>query len=105
MTIPFRQRIMMGVYMIYLIRKLKNPFVSELFIISIFFTMLSFFVSLPHIFSNILLTKGSYNFLVDAFLKTDTTVKLILLSTVIAGLFFIKNISLYTTNFIKTRFA
>ncbi|MFZ2621079.1 MAG: hypothetical protein WAX85_01080 [Minisyncoccia bacterium] len=100
-----KQRVMFGVYAIYIIRKLRTPLLGELFIMTAFFAVLSFFVSLPNIFSNIILTRGSYDFLVDALTKTDLLVKLMLLPVAITSLFFIKNLSFYTTNYIKTRFV
>jgi uncharacterized membrane protein YwzB len=105
MTTTLKQRVMFGVYVTYIIRKLKTPLWGELFIITVFFAVLPFFVSLPHVVSNIILTRGSYNFLFDAFIKTNTVVKSMLLLVAVTELFFVKRLSSYTTNLIRARLA
>ena len=103
--LTLQKRIMWRVYLLYFVRKLKTPFVPELIVICGLSIALSFLVSFPSVFSNVLLTHGSYHFLTDAFLKAGMTVKLILLSTVIVTLFFLHDLGLYTNNLIRTNLA
>lgn len=103
--IALKTRIMLGVYVLYVVRRIRSPFVGELFVLGISFAILSFLVSLPHVISNIILTRGSYVFLFDAFQKADMVVELIVLSAFISGCFFVRNITLFTTEKFKNRLA
>ena len=96
---------MFGVYGLFIIRRLKNPFVGELFALSILFVALSFLISLPHVIANIMLTGSSYTFLIDAFTKTAITVKLIVISAALACGLFVRDITIVTVNQLKQRFA
>jgi|SRR5579872_4845088 len=104
MRLTLKTRVMLGVYTVYIIRRLKSPFVGELFVLTLLFGILSFLVSLPHVLSNIMLTRGSYTFFVDAFSKTHMTVKLILVSALASGLLFLRNVTVFTTSRLKQRF-
>ncbi len=99
------KRIMWRVYLLYTIRKLKAPFVLELLVICSLSLYLSFLVSVPSVFSNILLTHASFNFISDALLKASVIVKLILVSAIIAGIFFVKDLGKFTSGVVKTRFV
>ncbi len=99
------KRIMWRVYVLYTIRKLKNPFVPELVILCGLYLTLSFLVSVPSVFANVLLTHGSPSFLAQAFWQTGVIVKLLSISVLISGVFFFRDLGLYTTNLVRTRLA
>ncbi len=96
---------MLGVYGLFVIRRLKSPIVGELFALGVLFAALSLMISLPSVLSNIMLTHGSYTFLIDAFTKTAITVKLIVISAALACGLFVRNITVFTTNKVKSRLA
>jgi hypothetical protein len=100
---------MFGVYMLYGIRKLKNPFIGEFFALALCMAVLSFFISLPHVISNMMSSAnsvgGSYDFFTTAFSKTQTTVKLITLGCLAALVLFVRNVTLSTTGLIRNRMA
>lgn len=105
MELTLKTRVMLGVYALYAIRRLRNPFIGELFALGVLLSALSFLVSLPHVFSNIMLTRGSYAFLIDAFEKTDMTVRLLVVSAALACGIFVRNITVFTANQVKQRFV
>ncbi len=105
MPFTLKMRVMIGVYTLSIIRRLKSPFIGELFALGILCASLSFLVSLPHVISNIILTRGSYSFFVDAFSKTHMMVKLIVLSAAASGALFLRNVTMFTTDKLKARFV
>lgn len=104
MTIILKQRIMAGVYLLYIIRIMKSRFVGPLFVVAVFFVTLSFMVSIPHIISNLIVAHGSYAFVSDAFSKAGIVAKLLAVSSVVPTIFFVRNLGVYTTERIKERF-
>jgi uncharacterized membrane protein YkgB len=103
--LTLKTRVMLGVYTLFIIRRLRSPFIGELFVLGILCASLSFLVSMPHVIENIMITRGSYSFFVDAFTKTQMTVKLLVLSAAVSCGFFVRNITVFTTNLVKERFA
>ncbi len=105
MTIILKNRIMLGVYILYVIRKLKNPYVMPVLFLGLFFLPLTFLVSIPSVVSNIILTGGSYSFVSDAFSKTDMVVQALVLLSFISGLVYMSKISTHTIGFIRGKFV
>ena len=103
--LTLKGKTMLGVYTLYIIRKLKSPFVGEIFALGIFSALLSLMVSVPHIISNIILTHCSYSFFIDAFSKTHTVVKLLFVSAILACGLFVRNITVFTVDMVKERFV
>ena len=96
-TIDLKRKIMLRVYAIFIIRKLKNPFVLEVLIFALSFLTLTYLVSIEHIIAN---TPhdiyGFYRFSLSAFLGTKYTVKAIVLVAIfILGIWF-KNMARFT---------
>ncbi len=103
--LTLKGRTMFGVYLLYIIRRLRSPFVGEIFALGVFSFLLSLLVSVPHVISNIMLTRGSYAFFIDAFLKTHTTVKLLVVSALLACGLFVRNVTVFTMSRMKQRFV
>ena len=105
----FKFKVMCGIYTLYIVRKFKTPFVGELFVLAFCMSVLSLFISLPHVIDNMLASTysggGSYTFFTTAFSKTQTSVKLITLASLAALVLFVRNIMLTTTGLIRNRFA
>ncbi len=104
-SLTIKTRVMLGVYTLYILRRLRSPFVGELCALGMLFASLSFLVSLPHVISNIILTRGSFTFMIDAFLKTDIAVELLVISAALACGLFVRNITVFTTEKFKGRTA
>ena len=105
MTIILKNRIMLGVYALYVIRKLKNPYVMPALFLGLFFLPLTFLVSIPSVVSNLILTRGAYSFVSDAFSKTDIIVQALALLSSVSGLFYVSKISRQTVGFIRGKFV
>lgn len=94
---------MFGVYLMYFVRKLKNPFIAETFVFVILAIILFTFISVPSILSNMLDSGNFYRYFVMAFSNTEIFVQLTLILTGIATLLFVRNITVHAI--LKTRFA
>lgn len=104
MTIfTMKNRIMLGVYLIYSMRRLKSPFIAESFIFVILAIILSIFVSVPSVLSNMLDSGDSYHYFILAFSNTELLVQAVLVLSGLTTLFFMRNIPLRTV--FKQRFV
>ena len=88
---------MFRVYILYIIRKLKNPVVFELSIFALSFMTLAYMVSIGRIISSSPHDlDGIYHFWLSAFLGTKLLVKaMTVLAIIVAGILF-KNMAKYT---------
>src|SRR3989344_1644434 len=95
MTIfTIKNRIMFGVYFMYSMRKLQSPFVAESFVFAILAMILSIFISVPSVLSNMLDSGNFYRYFVMAFSNTELLVQTILILTVFIVLLFVRNFPL-----------
>ena len=81
--LTMKNKIMFGVYLMYAMRKLKGPFVAETFTFAILAIILSVFVSVPSILSNMLSSPNFYRYFLIAFSNTTLMVQLILVASII----------------------
>lgn len=95
--IELKKRIMMKVYMIYTIKRLREPFAAELLLLVVSLSLLFFFVSVPHVIANTPLSfYGFSHFVFIAIRNTEFIVQAILLALAVAGAILIRNfVSLY----------
>lgn len=94
---------MFGVYLLYSLRKLRNPFVAELFVFAMISLALSSLVSIPSVLSNMLESGNFYRYFMTAFSGTDLLVQMALVLVGLTALFLLKNITFHTV--LKERFA
>lgn len=99
-----KKRIMFGVYTIFFVRKLKNPFITELLAFGLLVAVLFYFVSIPNVLTNMTASGNFYNYFVMAFSNTDFLVKLVLVLTAITVLVSMRHLTFYTLQ-LKHRFA
>lgn len=85
---------MFGVYLLYSMRKLKNPFIAESFVFVVLAIILSIFVSVPSVLSNMLDSGSFYHYFIMAFSNTELLIQTILVLSGLTILFFMKNIPL-----------
>lgn len=100
-----KNRIMLNVYLAYLTRKFRSPFIAEVALFIIFATVLVFFVSIPNVWHNMVASGNFYDYLVMAFSQTDVLVKTILILSLITALLFVKDATIFTLSFFKERLA
>lgn len=105
MMTSLKNQIMFGVYTMYVVRKIKNPYVFPLLAVGGFFAFLSFLISVPSVISNLILAGGSYYFLSDAFSKADAVVQIVLCLFLISLVLYLKKVGIYTIDVIKERFV
>lgn len=92
-----KKRILFGVCLICVVRKLKCPFVGESFIFAMLIMFLFYFVSVPSVLTNMSASENFYRYFMMAFSNTDSLVKLVLVSVGVTVLFFVRNITVHTT--------
>lgn len=74
-----KRRIMLGVYLLYLIRRLKSPFATEATLLVVFGLVLSVSVSVPSVISNMSQSGNFYRYLYIAYGHTNPMVQATLL--------------------------
>ena len=77
-TINMKSRIMFGIYLMYLTRKLRSPLIPESFVSVLLSVILSVFVSVPSVISNTFESGDIYRYLVAALSHTTILVQMIL---------------------------
>ena len=96
-----KKRIMIGVYLMYSLRKLKNPLVAESFAFAVLALILSVFVSVPSVLSNMLESGSFYRYFLMAFSHTSSIVQMTLILGGLTAIFFVRNITFQAI--LKTR--
>lgn len=99
---------MFGVLVIYFVRKLKEPFISESLSFLILTAILFYFVSVPSVLSNMQISGDFYHYFIMAFSKTEFLVQTILVLGCITVLLLAYNLAFLTTRLtvqLKHRFA
>ncbi len=91
--LTMKNKIMFGVYLIYLSRKLRSPFVAESFAFVIFVLLLSIFVSIPSVLSNMSNSQDFVRYFTIAFSNTNSVVQIILVLALIPAIFLMKDIA------------
>ncbi len=86
-----KKRILFGVYVIYLVRKVKTPFIAESFALAALIAVLFSVVSVPHVIANMTASGNLCRYFVMAFFNTRFIVQFVVVSTAIAVLFFVRN--------------
>lgn len=74
-----------------LIRKLKSPFVAELSLFSMLAIVLSIFVSVPSVFSNMIASGDFSGYFLMAFFHTEHLVQSIILTAGMIAIFSLRN--------------
>ena len=96
LTMNMKSRILVGVYAIYCMRKLRSPFIAESFVFVLLAIFLSSVVSMPSVLANMSTSGNFYRYFVVAFSNTDFLVQSVLVLVVITVLLFIRNITIHT---------
>lgn len=91
-----KKRIMFHIYAIYLLRKLKNPFIAESVLFITFVAALLFYVSVPSVMTNMAASGNFHRYLITAFSTTDFLVQTILVLASITILLFVRNIAIHS---------
>ena len=92
MTIfTMKNRIMLGVYLMYCMRKLKSPFATEIFTLAILGIALSLFVSIPSVLSNVAESSNSARYFAIAFSHTETLVQSLIILAFATMVFSLRN--------------
>ena len=92
-----KRKIMLRVYLIFVIRKLKNPIVFEVSIFALLFLTLAYMVSIERIIASTPHDiSGFYHFWLSAFLGTKLLVKAITLLAILIMGILLKNMAKYT---------
>lgn len=81
-----KTRIMLGIYFIYISRKLKSPVASESLLLVCLAAILSLFVSIPSFLSNISNAGSGYHYFLMAFSNTTLMVQMILIAGAVVGI-------------------
>ena len=88
-----KKRIMLGVYIIFLVRKLRTPVSIELFLLVISSGLLASSISIQHILANSPHdVMGIYHFSLNAFINTDLIVKCTILAIVCVAVFLTRDV-------------
>ena len=103
MKISIKSRIMFRVYLAYIWRKARSPFVAESTALGVLAFTLSLFVSLAHIFSNMKGSGNLYQYFIVAFSHTSIGVQAVVVLSAVATIFLVKNLTVHTV--FKQRFA
>lgn len=103
LNLNFRNRILLGVYIIYFARKLKDPFVTESFIFAVLALVLIYTVSIPSVLSNMMGSKDFYHYFITAFSNADIAVQSALVLAGITAILFVRNFTVHAI--LKTRLA
>ena len=90
-----KKTIMFHIYAIYLLRKLRAPFISESVMFAILTATLFLFVSVPSVLANMFKSGDLYHYFLTAFSATGFLVQAILVLTGITLLLFMKNIAFH----------
>ena len=95
-TLSLKRNIMMRIYLIFFIRKLKSPFAFKVSLLVLSLFSINLAVSLQNVIAN---TPGNpvglYYFGTNAFLNTQLAVKMMTLTVLGATLFLLKDIPVY----------
>lgn len=105
--IELKKKIMLKVYTIYVFRRLREPFATEILLLLVSSFFLVFFVSIPHVLGNIPFNPtGFSHFAYVAVTNTSLIVQFILFSITVALVVLVRNFYfLYRdNNFIQRRF-
>ena len=103
MILNMRNRILLSVYAIYCMRKLKSPMIAESFVLAILATFLFYFVSVPSVLTNMQSSENSYRYFLSAISEADLMIKGVLVAAGITSLLFIRNIATFSG--LKQRFT
>src|SRR3989338_5281500 len=103
LTMNMKSRILVGVYAIYCMRKLRSPFIAESFVFVLLAIFLSSVVSMPSVLANMSTSGNFYRYFVVAFSNTDFLVQSVLVLVGVTILFFVRNITVQAI--LKTRLA
>lgn len=78
-----KNKIMFGVYVLYLVRKLKSPLVSEALVFFVLGIILVYFVSIMSVLANMFSSPSAYRYFTFAFSNTTLVVQMILVLSLI----------------------
>gem|GEM_PF-5589637 len=92
---PMKKRILFGVYTIYIVRKVKKPFIAESFALAALLAVLFSVVSVPHVMANMSIAHNFFYYFVHAFMSTRFLVQLVVISMAVTTLFFLRNFTVH----------
>lgn len=94
-NLTMRNKILFGVYVIYCIRKLRSPFFAEFFAFIILAIVLTYFVSVPSVLTNMSNSGNFYQYFVIAFSNANFLIQSVLVLVGVTTLFFVRNLTFH----------
>ena len=98
-SLNLKNRILLRVYALFLLRQMKNSIVIESLVFAVLMCALFFIVSVPSVLSNIWTSGNIYRYLISAVSEADLAVQLILVSVVIVTIVRMRNLIPYGLKF------
>lgn len=102
-TLSLKNKILFGIYLLYCIKKLKSPLVTQALTLLVLGGILSYFVSVPSVVANMLDSQSFYRYFIISLSNTEILVQAILALVGITSIVFLRNITIHTI--FKPRFA
>ena len=93
-----KKRILFGVYVIYIVRKVKTPFIAESFAFAALIAILFSVVSVPNVWTNMSASGSFYRYFMMAFFNTKFLVQFVVVSAAVTALFIARN---FTVNIVR----
>jgi len=91
-NIQLKKRIMRRVYIISVMRQMFNPVVLKSIMLVVFVVVASLLVSIPNVINNMLLASDTkIDFILEAFIQTETLVQMVLLGSIFLITWLIKD--------------
>lgn len=91
-----KNRIMSRIYLVYCLRQLKNPLLTNILVLMALTAVLFVFVSVPSVLSNMLNSGSFYNYFITAFFNTNLAIQTMLILVGLSAILLVKNITLET---------
>ena len=86
-----KNRIMLGVYFMFLLYRLRSPFMVEIFALAVLGGALSLFVSIPSVLSNMAESPNVGSYLVTAFSNAEALVQSLIVLAFATVVFSLRN--------------
>lgn len=92
--LSLKSKIMLDIYAIYLMRRLRTTFMLETLILVFLALVLPLFVSVPNVLSNMLDSTDFIHYFITAFSSTTLVVQVIVILSTMTMLLLVKNITI-----------
>lgn len=95
-ALVLKKRILFGVYILYVLRKLKSPFILESCFFLALFGVLFSTISVSSVLGNMSHSADAYRYFMAAFSKTTSFVQMTTLLLFVPFFFFVRNVTVRT---------